>query len=288
MSLPTLRSAVARATAGPSTAARTFATSASVAAKGSGKGKDKSNVTKGQLKHKNAPPDPEAMKLADAIRVLRALEIANTGSAFSVQVKTFTNKHTIPLRGRVHLPTDARRKPDVVVVFADPDSPSSEAAIAAGATHVGSDDLIPKILDGTIEPNIVISTPTLLPQVTKSLARFLGPKGLMPNAKRGTVGEGQALAQLVRNAAGSVEFKANKIGYIRNGEYSCVRLAACTELVHSTDHSSAVARMHFHPDAIEENVRAFVKSVRDASAAQATAAEDPIKKNKNALSGLPS
>jgi hypothetical protein len=46
--------------------------------------------------------------------------------------------------------------------------------------------------------------------------------------------------------------------------------------------------MHFHPDAIEENVRAFVKSVRDASAAQATAAEDPIKKNKNALSGLPS
>ncbi|RSH81111.1 mitochondrial 54S ribosomal protein mrpl1 [Apiotrichum porosum] len=261
MSLPTLRSAVARATAGPSTAARTFATSASVAAKGSGKGKDKSNVTKGQLKHKNAPPDPEAMKLADAIRVLRALEIANTGSAFSVQVKTFTNKHTIPLRGRVHLPTDARRKPDVVVVFADPDSPSSEAAIAAGATHVGSDDLIPKILDGTIEPNIVISTPTLLPQVTKSLARFLGPKGLMPNAKRGTVGEGQALAQLVRNAAGSVEFKANKIGYIRN----------------------AVARMHFHPDAIEENVRAFVKSVRDASAAQATAAEDPIKKNKNAL-----
>ena len=103
----------------------------------------------------------------------------------------------------------------MILVFTEPSSPSSAAAQAAGAHIVGGEELIPKILSGEILPTKVLSTPGMLGAVSRSLARFLGPKGLMPSAKRGGVGEGEELGKRIKEAGGTLEWKADKLGVIR-------------------------------------------------------------------------
>lgn len=158
----------------------------------------------------------EALPLDEAIRVLRALDIASPHSAFSMEVQTKHNKpNAPPLRGRISLPNDPRRVADTIVVFAEADSPAANAARDAGAHIVGGQDLFPKILGGQIVPTKCLATAGMMPLVSASLARFLGPKGLMPNMKRGTVGEGVEMGRLVEEAGGSIEWKANKLGTVR-------------------------------------------------------------------------
>jgi large subunit ribosomal protein L1 len=174
--------------------------------------------------------NPDAMELSEATRVLRvsyyrytttlstnsqALEISNPSSAYSLTLTTHHSKSSLPLRGRVQLPLEARRAPEVILVFAEPSSPSSDAATASGAHIIGGEELFPKILSGEIQPTKILSTPGMMPAVSKSLARYLGPKGLMPSAKRGGVGEGEELGKRIREAGGTLEWKADKLGVIR-------------------------------------------------------------------------
>jgi large subunit ribosomal protein L1 len=70
-------------------------------------------------------------------------------------------------------------------------------------------------LSGEIAPTKVLATPSMLPAVSRQLARFLGPKGLMPSPKRGGVGEGEELGKRIREAGGTLEWKADKLGVIR-------------------------------------------------------------------------
>ena len=105
-------------------------------------------------------------------------------------------------------------------MFAEPDSSSAQAALGAGANFVGGEELFPRVLSGELAPTKCLSTPGMLPAVQKNLARFLGPKGLMPAAKRGGVGEGEELAQKVREAGGLMEWKADKLGVVRARESS--------------------------------------------------------------------
>jgi large subunit ribosomal protein L1 len=102
-----------------------------------------------------------------------------------------------------------------VLVFAEADSPSAAAARDAGAQIIGGEELFPAILSGELQPTKVLSTPGMLPAVQRQLARFLGPKGLMPSPKRGGVGEGAELAKRVEEAGGLMEWKADKIGVVR-------------------------------------------------------------------------
>jgi large subunit ribosomal protein L1 len=133
-----------------------------------------------------------------------------------MEVSTKHNKpNAPPLRGRISLPHDPRRIADTIVVFAEADSPAANAAREAGAHIVGGQDLFPKILGGEIVPTKCLATAGMMPLVSQSLARFLGPKGLMPNIKRGTVGEGVELGRLVEEAGGSIEWKANKLGTVK-------------------------------------------------------------------------
>jgi large subunit ribosomal protein L1 len=173
------------------------------------------------------------MELSEATRVLRvsvylyhhyrksrklipqALEISNPSSAYSLTLTTHHSKSSLPLRGRVQLPLEARRAPEVILVFAEPSSPSFDAATAAGAHIIGGEELFPKILSGEIQPTKILSTPGMMPAVSKSLARYLGPKGLMPSAKRGGVGEGEELGKRIKEAGGTLEWKADKLGVIR-------------------------------------------------------------------------
>src|SRR3954451_2432141 len=110
------------------------------------------------------------------------------------------------VRGTVPLPHGSG-KTVKVLVFARPGQ-SADAARAAGAEYVGFDDMIKKCIEGWNDFDVAIATPEAMIEVRK-LGKVLGPRGLMPNQKTGTVTEDTAKA--VREVkAGRVEYKVDK------------------------------------------------------------------------------
>jgi large subunit ribosomal protein L1 len=123
-----------------------------------------------------------------------------------------------------------------VLVFAK-SGPAAEAAKAAGAEYVGFDDMIKKCQDGWADFDVAIATPDAMGEVRK-LGKVLGPRGLMPNPKTGTVTDDTAKA--VREVkAGRVEFKIDKAGNIH----------------------VPVGKASFTATQIEENARAVIDAV---------------------------
>ena len=114
------------------------------------------------------------------------------------------------VRGTVPLPHGSGKNVRVVV-FARPGA-AADAAQAAGAEHVGVDDLIKKCTDGWSDFDVAIATPEAMVEVRK-LGKVLGPRGLMPNPKTGTVTDDTAKA-VKEVKAGRVEFKIDKAGNI--------------------------------------------------------------------------
>ena len=114
------------------------------------------------------------------------------------------------VRGTVPLPHGSG-KTVKVLVFAK-GGPAADAAKAAGAEFVGYDDMIKKCVEGWTDFDVAIATPDAMIEVRK-LGKVLGPRGLMPNPKTGTVTEDTAKA--VREVkAGRVEFKIDKAGNV--------------------------------------------------------------------------
>lgn len=139
------------------------------------------------------------------------------------------------VRGTVPLPHGSGKQVRVLV-FAKPGA-SADAAKAAGAEHVGFEDLIKKCNEGWADFDIAVATPEAMIEVRK-LGKVLGPRGLMPNPKTGTVTEDTARA--VREVkAGRVEYKVDKTGNVH----------------------VAVGKLSFKPEQIEENVRIVIESV---------------------------
>jgi len=114
------------------------------------------------------------------------------------------------VRGTVPLPHGSG-KTVRVLVFAKPGT-AADAARAAGAEHVGFDEMIKKCSEGWADFDIAIATPEAMVEVRK-LGKVLGPRGLMPNPKTGTVTEDTAKA-VKEFKAGRVEFKVDKTGNI--------------------------------------------------------------------------
>jgi large subunit ribosomal protein L1 len=114
------------------------------------------------------------------------------------------------VRGTVPLPHGSG-KTVRVLVFAK-SGQAADAAKAAGAEHVGYDDMIKKCQDGWSDFDVAIATPEAMGEVRK-LGKVLGPRGLMPNPKTGTVTDdtGRAVKEV---KAGRVEFKVDKAGNI--------------------------------------------------------------------------
>jgi len=135
------------------------------------------------------------------------------------------------VRGSVVLP-NGLGKSVRVLVFAKGEK--EKEALQAGADVVGSDDVVEKIKAGWLEFDRVIATPDMMGSVGK-LGKILGPRGLMPNPKVGTVtfDVGRAVKEL---KAGRVEFKVEKTG-----------------IVHTT-----VGKISFEPDRLKENVLALM------------------------------
>lgn len=111
------------------------------------------------------------------------------------------------VRGAVTLPKGTGKQIRIVVIAS---GQAAEDAKAAGADHVGLDDLINKIKDGWFEFDSLITTTADMPKV-RPLGKVLGPKGLMPNPKTGTLTDN--VAEAVRQAkAGRIEFRADRGG----------------------------------------------------------------------------
>ena len=109
------------------------------------------------------------------------------------------------IRGSIVLP-NGTGKTQTVVVFAE--GPQAEQAKAAGADFVGSDDLVEKIQGGWLDFDVVVATPMMMAKVGR-LGRVLGPKGLMPNPKTGTVT--MDIEKAVKNVkAGQVEYRVDR------------------------------------------------------------------------------
>ncbi len=138
------------------------------------------------------------------------------------------------VRGSVSLPHGTGKNVRVVV-FAQ--GAAAEAATAAGADHVGFEDLIQKVRDGFTDFDSAIATPDAMTEVRK-IARILGPRGLMPNPKTGTVTEDTAKA-VKAVKAGRVDYKLDKNGNI----------------------SASIGKTSFEPAQLTENARAFIDSV---------------------------
>lgn len=114
------------------------------------------------------------------------------------------------VRGTVSLPHGSGKQVRVLV-FAKP-GPSADAARQAGAEFVGFDDMIKKCVDGWADFDVAVATPEAMVEVRK-LGKVLGPRGLMPNPKTGTVTDdtGKAVKEV---KAGRVEFKVDKAGNV--------------------------------------------------------------------------
>ena len=164
----------------------------------------------------------------------------------SVDVALFTGvdarKSEQQLRGTVSLPNGTGKKM-TVVVFAKGDK--VKEALEAGADFAGSDELLEKIKGGWMDFNAVISTPDMMREVGK-LGKVLGPRGLMPTPKAGTVSNDVARA-VAECKAGKVEFKADKNGVVNNN----------------------VGKLSFDKEKLSQNIRSFITTIARARPASA-------------------
>ena len=150
----------------------------------------------------------------EALRLLRDLKTAKFDETVEVALNLGVDpRHADQMvRGMVNLPSGTGK--DVkVAVFARGDKAAE--ALAAGADVVGAEDLMETIQGGTIDFDRVIATPDMMGVVGR-LGKVLGPKGLMPNPKLGTVTPN--VAEAVKAAkGGQVEFRVEKAGIIHSG-----------------------------------------------------------------------
>jgi large subunit ribosomal protein L1 len=190
--------------------------------------------------------DPrKAYALRDAVGILVKFPRAkfNESVDLSFRLGVDPKQSDQMVRGTVALPHGSG-KVVRVVVFAKPGA-AADAARAAGAEHVGYDDLIKKCQEGWSDFDIAVSTPEAMAEVRK-LGKVLGPRGLMPNPKTGTV------TQDVGRAV--TEFKGGKVEY-RTDRYGNVHVP--------------LGKVSFEPEALEINFRAVIDELQRAKPASA-------------------
>ncbi|HPT02412.1 MAG TPA: 50S ribosomal protein L1 [Bacteroidales bacterium] len=155
-----------------------------------------------------------AYSLADAARVVKEITTTKFDASVDIDVRLGVDprKANQMVRGIVTLP-HGTGKTVKVLVLCTPDK--EEEAKAAGADYVGLDEYIQKIKEGWTDVDVVITMPSVMPKVG-ALGRILGPRGLMPNPKTGTVTMdiGKAVQEV---KAGKIDFKVDKFGIIHAG-----------------------------------------------------------------------
>ncbi|MDA9355989.1 50S ribosomal protein L1 [Gammaproteobacteria bacterium] len=170
-----------------------------------------SKVTKKQKIILEKVNPEQTYSIAEALDIMQSVKSPKFEESIDIAIRLGVDptKSDQNVRGAVTLPNSLGNQVSVAV-FADGDQ--AEAAKAAGAEHVGMDDLAEKFSKEEISVDVVISTNAAMKVVGK-LGQVLGPKGLMPNPKTGTVSDD--VANAVNNVkAGQVRFRTDKNGII--------------------------------------------------------------------------
>lgn len=151
----------------------------------------------------------EAVTLEEAIAFIKANPAAKFDETIEMGMRMGCDprKSDQMVRGTVSLPHGTGKKVRVAVFAA---GAAADAAREAGADFVGSEDLIEKVKEGWMDFDVAIATPDVMKEVRK-VARQLGPRGLMPNPKTGTIADDTAEAVRAQKA-GKVEFRMDRQG----------------------------------------------------------------------------
>lgn len=189
--------------------------------------------------------DPQkAYPINDAVALLSELATAKFKESLDVAVNLGVDprKSDQVVRGATTLP-HGTGKTVRVAVFAQ--GAAAEQALQQGADLVGFDDLADRIKGGTLDFDVVIATPDAM-RIVGQLGKILGPRGLMPNPKTGTVTPDVVTA--VRNAkAGQIQFRTDRAGIIHG----------------------SIGQVGFEADKIRENLQALLADLRKAKPASA-------------------
>ncbi|MFI3301705.1 MAG: 50S ribosomal protein L1 [Rikenellaceae bacterium] len=178
----------------------------------------------------------KAYKLADAAALLKEITFTKFDASVDIDIRLGVDprKANQMVRGVVTLPHGTGKTVRVLVLC----TPEKEAeAKAAGADYVGLDEYVDKIKQGWTDVDVIITTPNVMGKVG-ALGRILGPRGLMPNPKTGTVTMevGKAVEEV---KAGKIDFKVDKFGIIH----------------------TSVGKVSFDPAQIIENAQEVVSTI---------------------------
>lgn len=168
-------------------------------------------LTKNQKKAQERYEAEELYPLAEAAQIVKDITFTKFDASVDIDVRLGVDpkKADQMVRGVVTLPHGVGKDVRVLVLC----TPDKEAeAKEAGADHVGLDEYIKKIEGGWTDIDVIITMPTVMAQVGR-LGRVLGPRGLMPNPKSGTVTMDVATA-VKEVKAGKIDFKVDKYGII--------------------------------------------------------------------------
>ena len=195
-----------------------------------------SKLTKNQ-KAAYAKVEPnKAYKLSEAASLLKEITFTKFDASVDIDVRLGVDprKANQMVRGVVTLPHGTGKTVRVLVLC----TPEKEAeAQAAGADYVGLDEYVEKIKGGWTDVDVIICTPNVMGKVG-ALGRILGPRGLMPNPKTGTVTMDIAKA-VAEVKAGKIDFKVDKYGIIH----------------------TSVGKVSFTPEQIVENAKEVVNTI---------------------------
>jgi large subunit ribosomal protein L1 len=171
-------------------------------------------LTKNQKKVQNLVDQTKAYPLTEATKLVKEVTTTKFDASVDVAVRLGVDprKANQMVRGIVTLP-HGTGKTIKVLVLCTPDK--EEEAKAAGADYVGLDEYITKIKEGWTDVDVIITMPSVMGKVG-ALGKVLGPRGLMPNPKTGTVTTevGKAVREV---KAGKIDFKVDKTGIIHAG-----------------------------------------------------------------------
>ncbi|MBN2663679.1 MAG: 50S ribosomal protein L1 [Bacteroidales bacterium] len=193
-------------------------------------------ITKNRKKVTDKIEIGKLYEIQEAVKLLKEVSTTKFDASVDIDLRLGVDprKANQMVRGTITLP-HGTGKEKTVLVLCTPDK--EEEAKAAGAEFVGLDDMIQKISEGWLGFDAVVAMPQVMPKIGK-VARVLGPRGLMPNPKTGTVTPniGDTVKEIKK---GKISFKVDKYGIIH----------------------SSVGRLSFDAQKLEDNIFDFVSLV---------------------------